>query len=31
MIETVPQFIFLVFAVYGAAEIGHRFQAWVNS
>jgi len=31
VIETVPQFIYLVLSVAGAGYIGHRFQAWVNS
>jgi len=31
VIETVPQFIFLVLTVYGAADLGRRFQTWVNS
>jgi hypothetical protein len=31
VVETIPQFIFFALAVYGAAQLGHTFQRWVNS
>lgn len=31
VIENVWQFLFVVLAVYGAAELGAKFQRWVNS
>jgi hypothetical protein len=31
VIETFPQFIFLILMVAGAGYIGHRFQVWVNA
>lgn len=31
VIENVWQLLFVVLAVYGGANLGHKFQVWVNS
>ena len=30
-INTFGEFLFFALAVYGAGDLGHKFQRWVNS